>query len=219
VKESPEMIGLPAPEGMMNLKVELVNKPELEELPPLPLLEAEDPAVVARVSEISKEYPDTKLLLVSASVYNNSVTEFRIQANEPDAKEIAGWSNIDFKHFSGFANYQVKGDDGVLRTYGLIMSVGDMVGRVPSVKIPMLPHLTTSGPAFVLTEGDISDPNTKEIIEGIHTLYKVEGKRLAEAHRKRTQAYEERKAYLLANPPKPKDVTVRFWNRDSSTPR
>ncbi len=219
VKESPEMAGLPAPEGMMNLKVELVNEPELEELLPLPLLEAKDPAVVARVGELSKEYPESKLLLVSASVYNNSVTQFRIQANEPGAKEITGWSNIDFKHFSGFATYQVKGTDGVLRSYGLVMSVGDIDGQDTSVNIPRLPHLATNGPAFVLTEGEINDPKTKQLVEDIHNLYKVEGKRLEEANRKRTKAYEDRKAYLLANPPKPKDVTIRFWNRDGSNPR
>ena len=219
VKEASEISGVPAPEGMVNLTVELVKKPELAELPPLPLLDAKDPAVTARVEEYSRSRPDIELLLVSASVFNHTITQFRIQPSAPNAKEISGWSNIDFNHFSGFSSYQVQGDDKVLRSYGLIMSVGELDGMNASVNIPKLPQLATSGPAFVLTEGDINDPKTKQIIEGLHSLYKVEGKRLAEAYRKRMKEEQERKAYLLANPPKPKDVTIRFWNRDGSTPR
>jgi hypothetical protein len=36
---------------------------------------------------------------------------------------------------------------------------------------------------------------------------------MAEACAAREKAYAARRAYLLANPPKPKDVTVHFWKR------
>jgi hypothetical protein len=99
------------------------------------------------------------------------------------------------------------------------MGIGDMGKPDASVNIPKLPRLASNGPSFILTAGDPDNPQTKELIEGIHRLYKAEGQRLAEAYRKRTKAYDERKEFLLANPPKPKDVTIRFWNRDSTNPR
>lgn len=219
VEESPEMVGVPAPKGMINLTVELVRQPQLSDPPPLPPLEPNDPAVVARTEELARKYPETQLVFVSASVYKSSITQFRLHAGGKRAKEIRGWSNIDFNHFSGFANYQVHGTDDVVRSYGLIMGIGNVDAPDDSAAIPKLPNLATQGPAFILTGGDIKDRETKELIEGMHALYKTEGQRLAEAYRERTKAYEDRKAFLLANPPRPKDVTIRFWNRDGSNPR
>lgn len=217
VKLAPEMAGLPAPEGMINLTVELVQKPVLEEPPPLPQIKTDDPAVAEGVDELTKEYPETQMLLVSASVYDKSITQFQIQGLGSQNKSISGWSNINFLHFSGFSEFQVKGADGTLRRYSLMMSVSDV--KDPNVKIPRLASLATNGPTFVVEDGDTKDPSNKQIVEDLHNLYRVEGKRLAEANEARTKAYEERKAYLLANPPKPKDVTVRFWNQESVNPR
>jgi hypothetical protein len=52
----------------------------------------------------------------------------------------------------------------------------------------------------------------------MHDLYRVEGARMAAACQARAIAYEARKAYLLANPPVPKDVTIRFWKRVAPSP-
>jgi hypothetical protein len=57
------------------------------------------------------------------------------------------------------------------------------------------------------------DPGTLTCIEDLHALYRDEGTRMAEACAARKLAREARKAHLLANPPKPKDVTVHFWSR------
>jgi hypothetical protein len=219
VEESPELPGLPAPKGKINVTVELVRQPTIADPPILPELEPEKPAAVVSVEESTKESPDTQLIFVSASVYKNTFTQFRIQASGPDAEEITGWSNIDFNHFTGFASYQIKGTDEEVREYALVMGIGDINTLDPSDAIPRLPDLATQGPAFVLTGGDIKNRATKELVESMHILYKAEGERLAEAYRLRTKAYEERKAFLLANPPKPKDVTLRFWKRNEPSPK
>ena len=78
-----------------------------------------------------------------------------------------------------------------------------------------LPDLATGGPAFRLIEGDTNDANTVGLVQGMHDLYRLEGAQMAAAYHARTQAQEERKAYLLANPPVPKDVTIQFWKRES----
>jgi hypothetical protein len=78
---------------------------------------------------------------------------------------------------------------------------------------PDLPDLASDGPAFVVTGGDTTDRVATEVIEGMHDLYRVEGARMAAAHESRLIAGAQRKAFLLAHPPKPEDVTVLFWER------
>lgn len=231
VVESPEMPGLPAPEGTINVTVQLVKDPGLPDPPPpLPALPPDDPAVLARMEALRVTYKETQLVFVSATVYDHSRTYLRCypSGGGGDRKEICGWSNLDFNTFSGFATYQVKGSDGDIRQYGLLMGIGnedtqqraewlakhDREYKTP--EIPNLPDLATSGPAFVITEGDTTDQEAMELIEGMHNLYRAEGPRMEEAYHARIKAYEERKAYLLANPPKPQDVTIRVWNREKT---
>lgn len=230
VVESPEMPGLPAPEGTINVTVQLVKDPGLPDPPPpLPALPPDDPAVLARLEELREEYKETQLVFVSATVYDHSRTYLRCYPSGGGGrKEICGWSNLDFNHFSGFATYQVKGADGELREYGLLMGIGneDTQQRAEwlakhdreyvAPEIPSLPELATAGPAFVISEGDTTDKEAMELIEGMHSLYRTEGARMEEAYHARVKAYEERKAFLLANPPKPKDVVIRVWNRDKT---
>jgi hypothetical protein len=220
VVESPEMPGLPAPEGTINVTVQLVKDPGLPDPPaPLPALPPDDAAVVARMGELTEHYSETQLIFVSAMVYDHSRTYLRCYpSGGGDKKEISAWSNLDFNHFSGFATYRVKGADGELREYGLVMGLGNEDAKQRTEQdfpaIPLLPDLATGGPAFVITEGDGNDREAVALIEGMHDLYQVEGARMEAAYHARIKAYEERKAYLLANPPKPKDVTVRFWKRN-----
>ena len=47
----------------------------------------------------------------------------------------------------------------------------------------------------------------------IHDLYRKEGVRMAAAFHAREKANAERKAYLLANPPIPENIVIRFWKR------
>lgn len=225
VVESPEMPGLPAPEGTINVTVQLVKDPGLPDPPPpLPALPPDDPAVLARMAELTEHYHESQLAFVSATVYDHSRTYFRCfpSGGGGGRKEICGWSNLDFNHFSGFATFQFKSADGEVREYGLLMGIGNEdtqrterlaqeTETSETLEIPTLPVLATSGPAFTITEGDANDLEAMELIHGMHSLYRVEGARMEEAYHARIKAYEERKAYLLANPPKPKDLIINYW--------
>ncbi len=233
VVESPEMPGLPAPEGTINVTLQLVKDPGLPDPPPpVPSLPPDDPTVSANPGELTEQYWASQLLFLSATVYDHSRTYFRCAASGVgNRKEICGWSNLDFNHFSDFASYQLKGADGEVRGYDLLMGIGnentrsaagssmETDGTTETPVIPKLPGLATSGPTFVITEGDTTDRETMELVEGLHSLYHAEGARMETAYHARIKAYEERKAYLLANPPKPKDVTIQFWKRTQPSPR
>lgn len=231
VVEAPEMPGVPAPEGMINLTVQLVKDPGLPDPPPpLPVLPPDDPAVLARMAELTEQYRETQLVFVSATVYDHSRTFLRCYPGGGGGrKEISAWSNLNFNYFTGFATFQFKGTDGEIRQYGFLMGLGneDTQQRIEwlaehdreyeAPEIPTLPDLATGGPAFIITQIDPADQEAAELIEGMHKLYRVEGARMEKAYHGRIKAYADRKAYLLANPPKPEDVTIRVWKRDAPT--
>lgn len=226
VSKTPEMPELPPIAGTINVTVQVVADPNLPDPPPpLPPLPPDDPAVVARLAELAEMYRGTQLVFISATVYNHNRTFLRIYPNGRVGGMVTAWSNLDFNHFSGFSTYRVKdAEDGTLYDFGILMGVGstdterweelaaEKGYEYKAPEIPLMPDLADGGPAFVVVEGDARSP-AMDTLEQIHDLYRKEGARMEEAHHARVMAREERKAYLLANPPKPDDVTVRFWKR------
>jgi hypothetical protein len=222
VVEPPPMEGLPPVAGTITLKVHHVADPGLPDPPaPLPPLAADDPLVVGSLGELRANYRDTRIVFVSATVYDRAYTRLTCYPDGVSAKAVTVWSNVDFNHYTGFATFEVTGTDGEVRGYALLMGIGNqhserhrelLASSGIEYEEPEIPVFTEDGPSFVmLTENP--EPEGVKLVEDLHALYRHEGKRMAEACAAREKAREERMAYLLANPPKPKDVTVNFWKR------
>ena len=235
VTEAPEMHDLPPITGTINVTVQLVENPNLiDPPPPLPALPPEDPAVIARLAELREKYRGTELVFLSATVYDPNRTFLRIYPNGRLHDSVTAWSNLNFNHFCGFSTYRVKdAEDGTLYDFGLLMGIGSMDTRrwkemaeargieYKGPEIPVIPEmidLADGGPSFVVVEGDAESP-AMDTLEQIHDLYRKEGKRMEEAYHAREKARAERKAYLLANPPKPNDVKIQFWKRNNPSPK
>ena len=226
VVEAPEMHDLPPITGRINVTVRKVEDPGLPDPPkPLPPIDPEDPAVIARMEELREHYQDTSLIFLSASVYDHKRTLIRIHPNGDTDNEVTAWSNLDLNHLTGFSTYQVNDAvDGTPFYYSFIMGIGnenpEMLAKLASrngweyepPEIPDLPDVEKGGPAFVVTEGKADSP-AMATMEQLHDLYRKEGKRMEAAFHAREKARAERKAYLLANPPVPEDVTISFWER------
>jgi hypothetical protein len=232
VTEAPEMSDLPPITGTINVTVQVVEDPKLiDPPPPLPALPPEDPAVIARLAELRENYRGTQLVFLSATVYDQNRTFLRIYPNGRLVDSVTAWSNLNFHHFSGFSTYRVKdAEDGTLYDLGLLMGIGGIDTRRwkemaeargieykgPEIpEIPIMPDLADGGPSFVVVEGDVKSP-AMDTLEQIHDLYRKEGVRMEEAYHAREKARAERKAYLLANPPKPEDIVIKFWERNPS---
>ena len=154
------------------------------------------------------------MVMLSATVYDHNRTLLHCNISGGGAaEEITAWSNLDFNHFCGLGGFEVTAANGKVRSYSLMMSIGDENANHEGPAIPAIPD---GAPAFVI-QGEHPDPVSLTVIEDLHAYYRTEGHRMAEAAAAREKAYEEKKAYLLANPPKPKDVTVHFWKREEST--
>jgi hypothetical protein len=118
----------------------------------------------------------------------------------------------------------VNQPDGTYRNIGLLMGISPMHAHTlrrmaekagtdyEAPDIPVLPDLAAGGPAFVAVDGYTDSP-AMEVLEQLHELFKRSGNTLKKQYLDREKAREDRRAYLLANPEKPKDVTIRFWKR------
>lgn len=200
--------------------VHVVEDPHLPEPPPPPPpADMNDPAVLAWRAKVRALYQQREIVFLSATVYDHQRTLLRWYPNgRPDA-EMTAWSNIDFNHLCGFSDYTY--DD---RRFSLIIGIGNVSSVVRermaqrsgrAYHPPVPPELPTASPGFVVTKGDTSDAQAMDVITGLHELYKVEGARLKVAYEARVQAQVEREAYLRANPPQPKDITIHIWKRET----
>lgn len=222
VVEAPPMLGLPPVEGTITLTVRNVADPGLPDPPPPPEPRSiEDPETKALLAELSAKYRETSIAFLSATVYDRTRTRLTIYPNGGIDKAVTVWSNLDFNHFSGFGSFEAQDGSGEIRQYHLLMGIGnensEMRRRLLAeggidLEEPEIPALPGEQPSFVIVT-EAPDPDGVKLIEDLHALYRAEGDRMAEACAAREKAYEERRAYLLAYPPKPKDVTVHFWKR------
>jgi len=232
VVQPPPMPGLPPVRGIVTTTVQVVQDPHIPNPPPPPSASpVPDQSAMARPALQRGNGVTRQTASISATVYDHSRTYLRCYPNGEPEKEICCWSNLDFNHFSGLGAYQAEGTDGQITQYSFFMSIGnensqrigDRMATAGSTthapESPELPDLATEGPAFVVTEGNTSDNNAMEVLESLHQLYDVEGARMKAAYHARIKADADRRAYLLAHPPVPKDVTIRVWKRDTPPPK
>jgi hypothetical protein len=211
VTEAAPLPGLPPVTGEISLTVKKVVDPQLPET-----TAANDAATSASPTETPAPVEPARSLFVAASVYDHSRTFLQIRMDGNPGEEIKAWSNLDFNHFSGFAHYRVTKADGSYQERGLMMGLSDIdtqqasaSGDYVAPQIPSLPDLAANGPAFVVVEGTNAEALTA--LGELHELYRREGVRLAEAYQGRVTGEAQRRAELLANPPKPKDVVLHYW--------
>lgn len=228
VSEAPEISGLPQVTGNINVTVQLVEDPGLPDPPePLPPLPIDSPAVQARIAEARARFKQTKILLVSAKVVDFGKTILSVHPNGQAKEAVTVVSSIDYNDFSGFATFNVGGNglDGTaqeVRRYSLIMMIfnentasrkrlAEKSGKpYQALALPEIPDDT--GASYVVLEGD--NQEALQAIADMHALYRVEGQRMHTSRLAREKAHAERKAYLLAHPAKPEDVSIQFWERN-----
>gem|GEM_PF-4947718 len=234
VSKAAEMLDLPQVEGTIKMTIQRVANPDLPDgPPPLPVLPPDDPAVLARLDELRENYLGTQLVFLSASVYLDDIrapdarTLLRIYPNGDADEEVVAWSNVNFLHLTGQGGYRVNHSDGTHQDMILLMGISPLYGqnlrrlateagnKYEESNIPELPDLATAGPVFVVVEGYTDSP-ALDVLEQLHDLVKKSGHPLEEQYIAREKEKAERKAFLLANPPKPQDVTVRVWRRTPS---
>jgi len=191
-----------------------VNDPQLPDPPPPPPSATKEELEALRASPEWQErianYKPTKLILLSATVVDGKATFVRWYH---EGEEFQAWSNVDFNHLSGFAEFESDNT-----RYGFIMAVGDIsTDKERKFEWPgKPPELGVDYPAFTLVKGDESKGDAVAMMIALHDLYENEQEKLVAAHEGRLRARAEREAWLRANPPQPQDTVIQFWPRKGS---
>ncbi len=121
-------------------------------------------------------------------------------------RSFSGWSNIDFNHISGICT--LLGTDG--NQHSFFMGIG--TEEIPAENAPAF---NTNSPTFIPDQADIP-AEALILVDSIHKIYATESEKLAAAHAGRERARVAEEAELLANPPQPKDLIIRY--RIAETP-
>lgn len=152
--------------------------------------------------------PDFTLIHFSAIVCPGSISRVSwIGRNAQGvSEEYSGWSNVDFNHFSGFNAF--LGTDEKRHNFILAVANGGSDGDLRP------PSFRTKDPTFI-PDGKIPARELVPILS-LHKLYEKEALRLAAAHAGRERARLAKEAEILANPPQPQDLTIRY--RIAETP-
>jgi hypothetical protein len=188
----------------------IVQRLALDPNDPIKPVVPESPAAIPFDPAAAADFPDAPpayLLFLSATVYPGPHTFLSWTHQFPDGtrREFSGWSNIDFNHFTGISTF--LGTDGEQHSY--MMAVG--TEEVAAEKAPEFP---TEAPAFI-PDGDI--PTVALVaIDSLHKIYAKDSAKLAYAYAGRERARLAKEAELLANPPQPKDLIIRY--RIAETP-
>ena len=227
VVEAPPMAGLPPVEGTIQLKVHSVADPGLPEparsvaSQPEQADFSDNPEFLERLAQLAEEQQQNRFAFVSATVYDRSRTRLTCHPSGDGHTAVTAWSNIDFNHFRSIGRFEVSDADDKTRSYQLMLGIGNQdsrqqrawrAARQTELNMPQMPALPTGAPAFVIVTEN-PDPASVQLLEDMHALYRDEGTRMAADVAASEKANQQKKAYLRANPPQPKDVTVHFWKR------
>ncbi len=185
------------------LTIRRVSPPQLPEKP-LENEAAEKPDKFRGESPLANDILDTKLLLLSATVYQGPVTHLRWWIN---GTETSAWASIDFHDFSGvhsFINRKIQ--------YGLVMGIGNGEELPEDAKPPRRPD------SIFLETQDSKNPEAAAIRDALVSLYANEKTELVRARHSREAA--ARKAANEPppnppNPPNPPDIILNIWDKPS----
>ena len=185
----------------------------------------DDIAFRERLAEVRAQHPQSQFVALGATVYRSKSSPPRtLVTYRPggDAEPVTFWSAADFSLLAGIHNF--AGSNGQTYSLFLMWSVVDLdrlgvsmetQGREYSA--PKIPKFPDGDATFTITEGQAAAEFFVPI-HALHQIYNSEYARLKAACESREQAQREREAYLKANPPLPKNITLNYWRTESPAP-
>lgn len=192
-------------------------------LPPIPappaFIEGESLPASQRTS-----HEEVSLMFVGTTAY-----EFTEQPDQPRSfvrfwptsqgrsESVDLWINANFLYLTGFAAFT----DSTGREHSLIMSISkDKLANHDAIQsgpdLPPLPQFPDDFKAsFVVMRGN---PTPEELapIVSLLELYNTEKARLKVAYLGRVAAEEERERELRENPPRKKNIVLKYWRIDQA---
>jgi len=193
-------------------------------LPPPP--EPAEPAAPVVISEEFQEridaykekHPLHHMLGLSATIYRledqSTRTHVHVWLNG-QGEPISFWSSGDFSLLSGIGSF--NDNQGVSRALFMVWSILDlrridarMTELGSEYTPPEIPELPADRAAYVVSTGN-PDAELLTAIDSLHEILTHDAVELRRAYEGRVIAERERKEFLKANPPQPKDLIINHW--------
>lgn len=158
-----------------------------------------------------------KSFVVTAAVLSDQTTYFECWPTQ-GGPSVKGYSNCNWNHFMGQQTFQ---DGNVQYTFLLLPTSTPLnepkegaEGQAPRTSPESLPQILETGARYMVMEGGENE-QTLNFLESIHERYDREKRVLIRTFRQRNLQAAERKRQLLTNPPKPKDIVIRFGRMEA----
>ena len=170
-----------------------------------------------RATARSSETPLTqKSFVVSATIFEDKTSLLRCWSTD-GGQALTVHSNCNWNIFMGQQTFQDRDTQ-----YSFILLPGtasssseNADSNVPNGAPKGLPAIRQSGAKYMVIEGTEQD-EILDFLEAVHQRYDREKRTLIRAHRQQKRKARQRAHRLRVNPPKPKDVVIRFGRRDLS---
>lgn len=178
------------------------------------------PEFLQRLSEFRAAHPRSSIFNLGATIYHSKDQPTRTLLQlwpEGGGTPIKVWSSADFTLIAGGISSFID-TSGTTRHPMIMPSVID-IDRMTTLfarkgktytapQIPIFPE----GKATFQIIGEQPAPSDLTALQSLHDLYNNQLAELLSAHQGREQARFQQEAALKANPPQPKDITLRYWH-------
>lgn len=169
------------------------------------------------------KWPIQKSFVVSAKIFEDGTSLLECWSTD-GGQALTAHSNCNWNHFVG---QQFFRDGNVQYAFILLPSDASRSSResedsnlreLTSPGAPEgLPSIRQSGAKYMVMEGD-GQESILDFLESVHQRYDHEERALIRTYRKQQREAQEKAHQMRVNPPKPKDIVIRFGRRNPKVP-
>ena len=180
-----------------------------------------------QVAELRAESQiQTDHFIISATIYNNRATFLRFWSIVGEQQTVHEcWSNINWNHLTSISSFTSSFEENEESfTYVLIPSNVSLQElrevRRPdrSIQVPRipreLPRYRNGGARYFMVSDEVNEGREEalDFMEAIHAYYDAERRNLRATYQQQEVQKAAIAKELKENPPKPEDITIRFWS-------
>lgn len=184
-------------------------EPKIKKVKPAPVVE-----LTQEQQEQLEQHVGAELVHISATVYYEGDKPYSKIRLHLDGEKVEAWSSMNFMEMAGMGHFMARG----IEYYTLVGHGEETTMSASEAGCPVHRDKLNKKKARFLVEGkrDV-ESEALEAMRGLHAIYNKEKETLQTAYKVRVANQEKARIWHEANPPKPKDVTIRIWKRDSNT--
>ena len=194
--------------------------------PASPVAPIDAAALQDRLAGARESHQKSNMIMLGATVYHFKDSPPRTLVTywpEGAEESITFWSSADFSLISGISSFVAT--DGATCSLFMMWSNQNVARMADLFTVqsreyhgPNMPDFSNGSATFVIFGKQPNNPSVLVPIQSLHDIYNSEYGRLKTAYEGRERARIEREAYLKANPPRPKNITLNYWRTEKPAP-